>query len=108
MNEHGHTVYPINPQGGESQGTTVYKSLAEVPGSPRQAFVLLSRDNARTILPELKQRGIGKVLFQSKSMVDAAMLSDLHAAGIKTAYGCPMMLYGKGLHKFHALLAGVK
>ena len=29
--QQGFTVYPVNPKGGEIEGLTVYRSLAEVP-----------------------------------------------------------------------------
>ncbi len=29
--QQGYTVYPVNPKGGEIEGLTVYRSLAEIP-----------------------------------------------------------------------------
>lgn len=31
--DEGYTVYPVNPKGGEIEGITAYKSLAEVPAA---------------------------------------------------------------------------
>ena len=42
LKQHGHTVYPVNPRGGEINGLKCYKSLAEVPQPIDTVTVYLS------------------------------------------------------------------
>jgi acyl-CoA synthetase (NDP forming) len=100
-------VYPYNTKENATYDVKVYKSLSELPVMPKSAFVLLSNENSAKAAKELIGKGVKKILFRSKQ-VDPAVVAECEKAGIETAYGCPMMIYGTGLHKFHALLSGVK
>lgn len=98
-------VYPYNTKENASYDIKVYKSLAELPVMPKSAFVLLNKKNAASEVKELINKGVKRILFRS---ADPATIAECEKAGVETAIGCPMMIYGTGLHKFHALLAGVK
>jgi predicted CoA-binding protein len=100
-------VYPVNTKENASYDVKVYKNLSELPVIPKSAFILLNNDNAAKAAKELLGKGVKRILFRSKS-VDPAIIAECEKAGIETAYGCPMMVYGTGLHKFHAFIAGVK
>jgi predicted mannosyl-3-phosphoglycerate phosphatase (HAD superfamily) len=56
---------------------------------------------------QLKAAGVEKVLFHSKKDVEQRQLEECGKVGLETAVACPMMILGKGIHKFHAMLAGV-
>lgn len=101
-------VYPYNKKEGAQFDIKVYKSLAELPVMPKTAFILLNKDNTTKSVKELLEKGVKKILFQNQKAVDPAVLAECEKAGVETAYGCPLMLFGTGFHKFHAFLAGVK
>jgi acyl-CoA synthetase (NDP forming) len=101
-------VYPLNTKDNASYDVKVYKSVAELPVMPKSAFILLNKDNTVKAVKELIGKGVKRILFYSKNTADPAVVAECEKAGIETAYGCPMMIYGSGLHKFHALFAGVK
>jgi acyl-CoA synthetase (NDP forming) len=101
-------VYPLNTKADASYDVKVYKSLEELPVVPKNAFVLLNKENAAKAVPALIKKGVKKILFRSLQMVDQATLAECEKAGVETAYGCPMMIYGTGFHKIHAFFAGVK
>lgn len=101
-------VYPYNKKENATYDTKVYKKLEELPVVPKTAFILLNKDNTTNAVKELLPKGIKKILFRSKNQVDPAVLAECEKAGVETAFGCPMMVYGTGMHKFHAFLAGVK
>jgi acyl-CoA synthetase (NDP forming) len=101
-------VYPYNKKDNATYDTKVYKSLEELPTIPKTAFILLNKDNTTKAVQELLPKGIKKILFRNKNFVDPAILTECEKAGIETAYGCPMMVFGTGMHKLHAFFAGVK
>lgn len=98
-------VYPYNKKENASYDVKVYKDLEELPVMPKSAFVLLNKSNAAKAVKELIDKGVQRILFR---MADQETLAVCQKAGVEAIVGCPLMLYGKGMHKFHAFLAGVK
>ncbi len=86
----------------------VYNDIDEISKVPSNAYVLLNNRDAKGIVGTLKEKGIRKILFQSGRTADDSILEECAAAGIEAAVGCPMMVYGKGMHKLHAFFAGVR
>jgi len=101
-------VYPYNTKESASYDIKVYKSLAALPSMPKNAFILLNKENTAKAVKQLIEKGIQKILFYSAKNVSQETLEECKKAGVETAAGCPMMIYGTGFHKFHGLLAGVK
>ncbi|MBL8968915.1 MAG: CoA-binding protein [Spirochaetaceae bacterium] len=104
----GMTVLPVNSNAAAALKTPAAKSLGELPAATKQAFVLLAGERALAATEELGRRGYTKVLFRSKGVAGPAALERAAALGMEVAVGCPLMAYGKGLHRFHGFLAGVK
>lgn len=101
-------VYPYNTKENASYDIKVYQKLAELPKIPNTAFILLNQENTVKAVKDLLGKGVKKILFRSEKAVDKATLAECEKAGIETAFGCPLMIYGKGMHKIHAFFAGVK
>ena len=104
----GFRVYPMNTRTKDGFDVKVYQDFAELPKVPDTAFVLLKSDNVRKVIKPLGENGIKRILFQNEKMVDQAILEQCKQLGIETAVGCPMMLFGSGLHRVHGFFAGVK
>ncbi len=85
----------------------VYKSFAELPAVPKCAYIYLDKEDIGPYIGLLAASGVTRVLFHSKKDVDQNHLEECRKAGLETAVACPMMLLGKGIHRFHAMLAGV-
>ena len=105
---HGYKVYPFNTKENASYDIKVYRKPEELPTMPKSAFVLLNKANASKAVRMLADQGVKKILFYSAKSVDEETQKLCEEKGIEMAAGCPMMIYGKGLHKLHGLLAGVK
>lgn len=101
-------VYPLNTKENAEFDTKVYKKLEELPDMPKTAYVLLNKENTAKAVKQLIENGFTKILFYSKNTVDSATLAECDKAGVITSIGCPMMIYGNGIHKLHAFFAGVK
>ncbi len=101
-------VYPYNTKDNAAFDIKVYKKLEELPVIPKTAFVLLNKANTPKAVKQLIENGVNKILFYNKSALDSAITAECESAGVEISVGCPLMVYGSGLHKFHAFFAGVK
>lgn len=108
FSDNGIKVYPVNSKENASYDIKVYKNIGELPNVPKTAYVLLSRGNAQKVIKELSDKGIKRILFQNKNVADQSVLDECGKLGIETIVACPMMKFGKGLHKVHAFFAGVR
>lgn len=106
--KHGFRVYPMNTRTGEGFDVKVYQSFSELPKVPETAYVLLNGVNAINVIKPLKENGVKRILFQNEKIAERAVVEQCRELGIETAAGCPMMLYGSGLHRLHGFFSGVK
>ena len=100
-------VYAMNHKASSGQDIKVYKSFSELPKIPKCAYIYLEKDEITPWISDMVKNGVTRVLFHSKQDVEPADVEACKNAGLETAIACPMMLLGKGLHKFHKFLAGV-
>jgi len=100
-------VYAVNTNASGDTEIKIYKSLDELPKVPKCAYIYLEKDEIRPWIAVMKEKGVQRVLFHSKKDVAPEDVEACREAGLETAIACPMMLLGKGLHKFHKFLAGV-
>lgn len=98
-------VYPYNKKENATFDVKVYQKLEELPVIPKSAFILLNKNNAAKAVKELIDKGVQRILFR---VADPETLALCANAGVEAVVGCPLMIYGTGLHKFHAFFAGVK
>lgn len=103
----GATVYPVNPNGGP-EGVKVYRSVDEIPSRPSFAYVLTNASRSADLVSGLAERGVRRILFNSRMSVSQETLDRCAELGIETAVACPMMALGGGFHRFHGFLAGVR
>jgi acyl-CoA synthetase (NDP forming) len=106
--KNGMKVYPMNTKTKDGFDVKVYQDFAELPKVPDTAYVLLKSDNVRNVIKPLAENGVKRILFQNEKIADKAVLEQCSQLGIETAAGCPMMLFGSGLHRVHGFFAGVK
>lgn len=104
----GIKVFPVNKKKDATYDVEVYNSLSDIETMPEIGYILTSKAYVRDAVKELSQAGIKKVLVQSKSFIDEKTVAFSEENGVELYYGCPLMAKGKGLHRFHGWLAGVK
>ncbi len=100
-------VYAMNANATGDLDIKIYKSFAELPKKPKCAYIYLEKNEITPWISQMVSNGVTRVLFHSKQDVEPADIDACKKAGLETAIACPMMLLGKGLHKFHKLIAGV-
>ncbi len=103
----GIEVFPINPKANDSYDVKVYPSVDGLPKVPETAYIIVKKENIPGAVHSLLGKGVKRILFQTKA-VDQETLNACRKNGIETAFGCPMMVLGTGLHKLHAFFAGVR
>lgn len=108
FSDNGIRVYAVNTRKNASFDVKVYGSLDELPVIPECAFVLLKSENTREAVKQLGEKGVKRILFRSGKTVDDKTLEECRQKGIETALGCPMMVFGSGIHRLHGFFSGVK
>ncbi len=66
----GDRLYLVNPAGGELHGMPVYPSLAEVPGEPDLAVVIVPAEAVPGVLEEVADRGIRHAVVESAGFAE--------------------------------------
>ena len=95
-------VYPVNPKGGEIEGLTVYKTLAEVPaGRLSRISVYLPPAVGMKVLPEIVERGCDELWLNPGSESDELMEA-AQAAGLNVIIACSIVDLGVSPAQFHA------
>jgi predicted CoA-binding protein len=95
----GYDVYPVNPKGGDVEGLSMYKSLAEIPAEVKldRISVYLPPAVGLKTLPEIASRGCGELWLnpgsESDELVDAA-----EKQGINVVQACSIVGIGVSPH----------
>ena len=85
----GYEVYPVNPKGGEIEGLTVYKSLAEIPpGRLTRISVYLPPAVGLKVLPEIVARGCDELWLNPGSESDELAEAARAAGSRRRGQGC--------------------
>jgi predicted CoA-binding protein len=107
FNNNGIKVFPVRNDS-ETYGFATFNSVEDVPAIPKTAYTILDTEDNKKIVKGLKDKGVTKILFNSNNIIDDELIEQCKKLGLEVAVSCPMMLYGKGLHRFHGFLSGVK
>ena len=88
----GYQVYPVNPKGGELDGMTVYRSLADLPQQPEVVDLVVPPAVTEQVVKEIKGLGLTRVWMQPGSESEAA-IAYCQEQGIEVVHGaCAMAL----------------
>jgi predicted CoA-binding protein len=92
--QQGFDVYPINPKGGEIEGLTVYRSLAEVPVEHlTRVSVYLPPKIGLTMLPEIAAKGCDE-LWLNPGSDSPELVQQAQALGLETIQACSIVALG--------------
>ena len=90
----GYTVYPVNPRGGQIEGLTVYKTLAEIPaGQLDRISVYLPPPVGMQVLPEIVARGTDELWLNPGADSDE-LVAAAQEAGLNVIQGCSIVDLG--------------
>jgi predicted CoA-binding protein len=90
----GYTVYPVNPKGGQIEGLSVYRSLAEVPGGKLDRIsVYLPPLLVLAALDEMAARGCDE-LFLNPGTESDEVLAKARALGLDPIQACSIVDLG--------------
>lgn len=108
LKENNVTSYPINIRENTNFPFKVYKSIVDVPNTASIACILTKIENNHGLVELIIETGVKKVLLRNMKQLNEKDINTLKEANIELTVGCPNMVLGKGLHKLHGLLAGIK
>ncbi len=103
----GIRVIPLNKNRNLKFDIKVYNDTGDLQNLPKTVYFLTNQKNTGEMVKELKNRGVKRILFNSKKSVSPATLKECSEAGIQTVVACPMMLLGGGFHRLHGFFAGI-
>ncbi len=95
----GYDVYPVNPKGGEVEGLSVFKSLADIPSDVKldRISVYLPPAVGLKTLAEIAARGCGELWLnpgsESDELVEAA-----EKQGLNVVQACSIVAIGVSPH----------
>lgn len=91
MLQSGYIVFPVNPSGGELDGTTVYPTLADLPQMPEVVDTVVPPRVTEEIVRQMHSLGLTRVWMQPGSESQAA-IDYCHDRGIEVVHGeCAMV-----------------
>ncbi len=73
LRDAGYTVYPINPKGGELEGSPVYPSLADLPETPEVINLVVPPAVSEKVVEEAHQLGLSRIWMQPGAESKAAI-----------------------------------
>lgn len=105
LKKNNYTVYPINPTHDEVEGVKCLKTVADLPKTVENLILAVNPERAREIINQCENTGIKRV-WLNQGVGDGAYSAEavdlLKNKKMEYVYGfCPMMFFGKGLHKMH-------
>lgn len=94
----GYEVFPVNPKGGEIEGLTAYKSLAEVPARKlNRISMYVPPAVGISLLPEIAAKMCDELWLNPGSESDA-LIAAAENLGIHTVVACSIVDLGVNPH----------
>jgi predicted CoA-binding protein len=73
LRDAGYMVYPVNPKGGELEGSEVYPSLAELPQAPEVVDLVVPPAVTEQVVREAHRLGLTRIWMQPGAESQAAI-----------------------------------
>ena len=91
MRQAGYIVYPVNPRGGELEGSTVYPSLSDLPQLPEVIDLVVPPEVTEQVVEEAHQLGLDRIWMQPGAESPKA-IAYCQAHGMQVVYqACAMV-----------------
>jgi predicted CoA-binding protein len=88
----GYEVYPVNPKGGELEGTGVYPSLGDLPQAPEVVDLVVPPAVTEQVVREAHQLGLTRIWMQPGAESQAA-IDYCHEHGIQVIHNACAMVH---------------
>jgi predicted CoA-binding protein len=92
LRDAGYTVYPVNPKGGELDGSPVYASLAELPAKPDVVDLVVPPAVTEQIVVTAHELGFDRIWMQPGSESEKA-IEYCQEQGMQVVYGACAMVH---------------
>ncbi|MDA3821400.1 MAG: CoA-binding protein [Bacteroidales bacterium] len=105
LTKNNYTVFPINPNHDEVEGVPCLNTVTYLPESVENLILAVNPERAREIISQCDNTGLKRV-WLNQGVGDGAYSAQavelLREKKLEYVYGfCPMMFFGKGIHKMH-------
>ncbi len=105
LRKRGYTVYAVNPKYAEIEDFSCYNTVKDLPSGVENVILAVNPQRAMEIIAQVSESNIKRV-WLNQGVGDGAYSAEgveqLKEMNLEYVYGfCPMMFFGKGLHKFH-------
>jgi len=91
LKEKGYTVFPVNPRGGEIEGSKCYPNIKDIPEDIDVVNIVTPPKVTRNIVKDCKERGVKRVWFQPGAE-DKEAIDFCRQNNIDIVYGLCVML----------------
>ena len=91
LKEKGYTVFPVNPRGGEIEGSKCYPNIKDIPVGIDVVNIVTPPKVTRNIVKDCKERGVKRVWFQPGAE-DKEAIDFCRQNNIDIVYGLCVML----------------
>jgi predicted CoA-binding protein len=88
----GYAVYPVNPRGGELEGTQVYPSLADLPQAPEVVDLVVAPAVTEQVVREAHKLGLNRIWMQPGAESQEA-IDYCHEHGIQVIHNACAMVH---------------
>jgi predicted CoA-binding protein len=92
LRDAGYVVFPVNPKGGELEGATVYRSLAELPQLPEVIDLVVPPAATEQVVREAHELGLTRVWMQPGAESEASV-QYCEAHGMEVVHGACAMVW---------------
>ncbi|MEX0985960.1 MAG: CoA-binding protein [Bacteroidales bacterium] len=105
LKKKGYRVYPVNPRYDEIEGFKCYQTVKELPETAENLILAVNPERAQEIIGQCPGTSVKRVWMHQGVGIGAyskAGLALLKENNLEFVFGfCPMMFFGKGMHKIH-------
>jgi predicted CoA-binding protein len=92
LRDSGYVVYPVNPKGGEIEGSKVYPSLADLPEAPEVIDLVVPPSVSEQIVRQAHALSLDRIWFQPGSESKIA-LDYCRAHGLQAIHNACAMVW---------------
>jgi predicted CoA-binding protein len=107
LKEAGYSLYPVNPNTEQLNGSACYKSISELPGDVDRVFIVTPPEQTADCVRQSLEKGIRNIWIQQRSDTTEAM--DLLAdQDVDLIYNKCIFMFAepvKGVHTFHRFIS---
>lgn len=89
-------------------GLKTYDNFADLPELPDCAYIMSDREQTATILRQVIDQGIKKILFFGPECFDEEGLALCEANGVDARFGCPLIFCEVIFCRIHAFFGGFR